>query len=149
MGVSSLTDDSRQQEPAKRQRRWNSEKSIGAVPDVKTPPKVLSTDTVKETIPAQSRDAVVHGSALGSPSTTVSSTPKTAATTSFEKPAASRPPLGRIDASVNGEAEKKRHGSFCRFLRPLKSISLDICAWKEILASRNFFPYFLSVSSLE
>ncbi|KAG6548258.1 hypothetical protein Mapa_010309 [Marchantia paleacea] len=102
-------DDPRQQEPAKRQRRWNSEKSIGAVADVRTPPKVLSTDTVKETAPAESREAVVHGSAVGSPSTTVSSTPKTAAPTSFEKPATSRPPLGRIDASVNGEAEKKRH----------------------------------------
>ncbi|KAL3696968.1 hypothetical protein R1sor_011044 [Riccia sorocarpa] len=92
-------DESRQQEPAKRQRKWNSEKATVAAGEVKSPPKVQAPDTVKGNVPAEG------ATTPGPPSNTVVSAPKL----NFEKPATSRAHLGRVDASINGEAEKKRH----------------------------------------
>ncbi|KAL2643837.1 hypothetical protein R1flu_011424 [Riccia fluitans] len=95
-------DEARQQEPAKRQRKWNSEKTTA---DVKSPPKAQSLDATKESVLADSREAPTTA---GPQSNTVVSAPKTSAPVNFEKPATSRAHLGRVDASVNGEAEKKR-----------------------------------------
>jgi hypothetical protein len=91
--------DERRQEPAKRQRRWNSDKSTGASADVTSAPPVITSDT-KET---ESTQAPVTPSAT--------STPKaSAASTSFDKPASSRPVLSRTDIAVNGDADKKLAG---------------------------------------
>ncbi|CAM6127284.1 unnamed protein product [Calypogeia fissa] len=95
----------RHQEPAKRQRRWNSDKSIGASADV-TASNVNTTDALKESAAPASRET--QAPVAPSPSTTASSTPKaSAASTSFDKPAPSRTVLSRTDI-VNGDVDKKR-----------------------------------------
>lgn len=102
----------KQQEPTKRQRRWNSDKSIEVSAEVSAP-KVITTDPFKETVAPEGRAGTQAPVVGPSPSTTAASTPKASApSTSFDKPAPSRPVLARADIAVNGEVEKKGVGEF-------------------------------------
>ncbi|CAM6069097.1 unnamed protein product [Sphagnum tenellum] len=90
-------------EPSKRQRRWNTGKNDI---DVKAPPKVLQTESVKEETSSEVKETAAPSLATLPLAVPASSTPKSAS--GLERVAISRPALSRSDVPVNGETQKTR-----------------------------------------
>ncbi|CAK9872212.1 unnamed protein product [Sphagnum jensenii] len=95
--------EGRLQEPSKRQRRWNTGKNDI---DVKAPPKVLQTESVKEETSSEVKETAAPSLATLPLAVPASSTPKSAS--GLERVAISRPALSRSDVPVNGETQKTR-----------------------------------------
>ncbi|CAM6043949.1 unnamed protein product [Sphagnum compactum] len=90
-------------EPSKRQRRWNTGKNDI---DVKAPPKVLQTESVKEETSSEVKETAAPSLATLPLAVPASSTPKSAS--GLERVAISRPALSRSDVPANGETQKTR-----------------------------------------
>lgn len=103
--------EGRLQEPSKRQRRWNTGKNDI---DVKAPPKVLQTESVKEETSSEVKETAAPSLATLPLAVPASSTPKSAS--GLERVAISRPAVSRSDVPVNGETQKTRVGAFFRRL---------------------------------
>jgi apoptotic chromatin condensation inducer in the nucleus len=95
--------EGRLQEPSKRQRRWNTEKNDI---DVKAPPKVLQTESVKEETSSEVKETAAPSLVTLPLAVPASSTPKSAS--GLDRVAISRPALSRSDVPVNGETQKTR-----------------------------------------
>ncbi|CAM6008605.1 unnamed protein product [Sphagnum balticum] len=95
--------EGRLQEPSKRQRRWNTGKNDI---DVKAPPKVLQTESVKEETSSEVKETSAPSLATLPLAVPASSTPKSAS--GLERVAISRLALSRSDVPVNGETQKTR-----------------------------------------
>eukprot|EP01018_Ginkgo_biloba_P008458 Gb_05925 [translate_table: standard] len=146
-GGSNDTDNElRQQEPVKRQRRWNSGKNL-VLETSNTKP--LTTDTLKDIIPQKAAEASSGASSLypvaSSPATSASPTLLKAEKISFSRPA---PPPLKVDSTANGERKKLRivppplrspttSLKIERFLRPF-----TLKALKELLSETGSIRYF-------
>ncbi|XP_057838941.2 uncharacterized protein LOC131048979 isoform X1 [Cryptomeria japonica] len=133
------------QEPAKRQRRWNSGKNLLEAGNTRP----LTTDTLKDIISQEAAEGFVASSSLhplvSHPATSSSQSLSKAEKTSFSRPA---PPPLKADPVSNGECQKPRivppsHRSPTsslkveRFLRPF-----TVKALKELLSETGMVKYF-------
>lgn len=134
------------QEPAKRQRRWNSGKNLLSEASNTKP---LTTDTLKDIIPENAIEIPLGSSSLDSPvsplATKALHSLSKATRTSFSRPA---PPPLKSDSNDNGENKKLRivpppvrsptiSLKIERFLRPF-----TIKALKELLSETGTIRYF-------
>lgn len=139
-------DGEARQEPAKRQRRWNSGKNLLSEASNTKP---LTTDTLKDIIPEKAVEIHLGSSSLESPvsplATKGSHFLSKAARTSFSRPA---PPPLKSDSMANGENKRPRivpppvrsptiSLKIERFLRPF-----TIKALKELLSETGTIRYF-------
>ncbi|KAH9292071.1 hypothetical protein KI387_042746, partial [Taxus chinensis] len=138
-------DNEPRQEPAKRQRRWNSGKNLLEAGNTKP----LTTDTLKDIIPPEGAEISVDSSSLhpavSHPATPTSQSLSKAEKTSFSRPA---PPPLKSDSPSNGEIQRPRivppplrpptsSLKVERFLRPF-----TVKALKELLSETGRVKYF-------